>query len=266
VTSALPYRVSPDDIVTYSLRCGRPGSDDYYRRVDDLTQEVRHHGAQVLWTVLPLAGQVLLHPGGRAQTLFEVLTLGVLWRTHGAGVSAAGMGGRVVLADATASRDRGRRVASSGRRHDKLLASEDCVAGAGNDRHPLPTPDGLNGLLAFLAEAQAYEFELKPLGMWRDRLSHLPGQDWLKTMDSIDRFAGWFEARSLEILGSFTQRVEQFVASQATCASRRQDASLRRRRRLEYHLNMVGTELLNHACRLAAWRAERLFCFPPACA
>jgi hypothetical protein len=70
-----------------------------------------------------------------------------------------------------------------------------------------------------------------------------------KTFYLIEEFTQWFEKRSVEVLGKYTENVESFLKNSGKFYQWREDRISCTRSRLEYHLNMVGAELLNRAFR-----------------
>jgi len=70
-------------------------------------------------------------------------------------------------------------------------------------------------------------------------------------------FSAWFEARSEAALGRYTPQVEHYLTEIRPHYRWREDVIFCGRRRVEYHLNMVGTETLNRVFRqVSQHRAE----------
>ncbi len=84
-------------------------------------------------------------------------------------------------------------------------------------------------------------------------------------LEAVAQLASWFESRSLDVLGRFTCNVDAFLSGLQRCSASREDALLCGRSRSEYHLNMVGTELLNRAYRRSFRSAPRHLVLLPAC-
>ena len=78
-------------------------------------------------------------------------------------------------------------------------------------------------------------------------------------------FAAWFEARSLDVLGDYTANVEAFLTEKHPAYRWRENRIFTGRRRVEYHLNVVGTTIMNRAFREAFQAADRQIVFVPPC-
>ncbi len=90
----------------------------------------------------------------------------------------------------------------------------------------------------------------------------------LFTQDAVARcleLADEFAKVSLDALGKYTEQVEHFLAVEAPKYRRRYDARLLARTRLEYHLGMLGTEILNRAFRQRFLATRRKTVIVPPC-
>jgi hypothetical protein len=105
-----------------------------------------------------------------------------------------------------------------------------------------------------------------------DRLSQ-----WQDYFDTLDHRAAWhvivrslalaeaFAEDSQRALGIYTERVEHFLSEIAPTYRRRYDSELVSRSRLEYHLGMLGTEILNRVYRERFLAAGRKIVILPPC-
>jgi hypothetical protein len=82
---------------------------------------------------------------------------------------------------------------------------------------------------------------------------------------AVIEFAGWFEARSLDVLGAYTANVDRFLAEKHPAYRWRENRIFTGRQRVEYHLNMVGTTIMNRAFRESFLAADRRIVFVPPC-
>jgi len=78
-------------------------------------------------------------------------------------------------------------------------------------------------------------------------------------------FAAWLKARSEAALGRYTPQVEHYLTKVHPHYRRREDVIFCGRRRVEYHLNMVGTETLNRVFRPRFLSTERKGVVVPPC-
>ena len=75
-----------------------------------------------------------------------------------------------------------------------------------------------------------------------------------------------FERESAQALGTYTQGVEKFLATEYGAAARfREDQIFCGRLPAEYHLNMVAAEMMNRGLRVAFERTPRKAVLVPAC-
>jgi len=73
-----------------------------------------------------------------------------------------------------------------------------------------------------------------------------------------------FAEASRDVLGKYTENVESFLAKEAPKYRHRYDSQLLSRTRLEYHLGMLGTEILNRAyCQHFLATGRRMVILPP---
>jgi uncharacterized protein len=74
-----------------------------------------------------------------------------------------------------------------------------------------------------------------------------------------------FDRMSQDKLGAYTAQVGSFLENEASKTLWRYDAVLRNRTRLEYHLAMLGTEILNRAYRLKFLACQQKMVILPPC-
>ncbi len=82
--------------------------------------------------------------------------------------------------------------------------------------------------------------------------------------DAVD-FAQWFDRASAAMLGEFTPNVEKFVNRETQKYRWREDRIACTRTRVEYHLNMVGAEIMNRAFRASFLPTDRKTVLVPGC-
>jgi hypothetical protein len=123
----------------------------------------------------------------------------------------------------------------------------------------------LDNLLRWLSASGDFPQEFLRLSAWRDFLQTLPSEQRQDYLVSAQAFAAWFDRAGLEHLGRYTPNVERFIARTRPRYRWRRDAVLCGRQRLEYHLNMIGTEILNRAFREPFLQTQRKVLFLPPC-
>ncbi len=258
------------EIITYSLRDEQGRSDGFYRDIAAFTDEV-------LREIDARAGPLLdgFHAFVRAtgrevertrsEYALELLVLSVLARVYGPcapGVSPAARGVLVGLARLR-------------RRAKVLRPGLDTLQGAlVNALLPLDarqgsdcalTLDTFDALLGWLSAAGKFEQEVGRLRGWRQFWAGRPAAASRDELCAVAGLGEWFEAASLAALGRYTPNVEHVLAEIYPSYRGREDQVLCGRRRVEYHLNMVGVEILNRAFRPAFLATSRKFVLAPPC-
>lgn len=259
------------DVITYSLRDGQAQSDQYYRDVVAFTDKVLAEAEDRVQSLVE-AFQSYLEKTGRetprtfSEYAFELLTLGVLWRVYaGDALGLAQVPRRALTA-----------LVRLRQRSDCLKPSADFLRGVlGNlflssdgrrlTETPAPTLAHLGRLLDWLATSDAFTQEVKRLRTWRDFLADQSPEEATENLAAAISFAAWLEARSETALGRYTPHVERFLAETHPSYRWREDAIFCGRRRVEYHLNMVGTEVLNRAFRESFLGTTRKVVISPPC-
>jgi hypothetical protein len=253
--------------ITYSLRAGARDASRYYEDVRRFADDVLAEGAGLLPIADALADWA--EETGREarrtaeEHLVEALTLGTLWRIYG---------------------DRARHLSAAPARameklyqlrqdHRALKPAADALRGIGATLHlaaedgrteRAPDLDELDRLVRWAAATGDLEHEALRLGLWRDFLrAHAAAAPAI--LGEVVELAAWFEARSEAALGRYTPAVETFRRDVAPTHRFREDHVFVDRRRVEYHLGMIGAELLNRVYRAVFLATEQKAVLAPSC-
>jgi hypothetical protein len=211
---------TPRRIITYTLRDESGPSDGYYRTIAAFSDDVLAQVESALGPVIANYQQHLLTTGEQPrdwyECVFELLTLGVLWRAY-------------QTSDAPY------------------------------------TLEGLEGLIGTLELTGKFTQEIAHLRAWHKYLSTLLPSGSSQMLERVMACAANFQERAERALGRYTPNVEHFLASEWSMDEGRDDSVLRGHKRVEYHLNMVGTEWLSRAFRPAFLAAPRKVVLAPPC-
>lgn len=249
---------------TYTLRPSGSPPDLYLRSVSRLADEVLAAGAQLL-PIVQAYGAFVERTGRESRRsepeyLLEALTLGVLWRARGTDATVRCEGTVRAFVEALAAHRRagGARVRDGS---TSLILSLDAPYEPGD---PRPTLADLERLLTWLVASGEYDDEALRLDGWAAFLRAEPASApaWL---EELVAFAIAFEAWSDHALGIFTAGVARWFREELPRRRWREDTLQCARRRVEYHLAMVGAELLNRAWRPAFLSCERHVVVMPGC-
>jgi hypothetical protein len=85
--------------------------------------------------------------------------------------------------------------------------------------------------------------------VWQKYLLEQPRAEAEELLATAITFALWFEESSEEVLGRYTSHVDRFLNEVRPKHYWREDVIFCGRRWMEYHMNMVGSELMNRAFR-----------------
>ena len=260
-------------VITYSLKDTQKNSDRYYQQVADFTDEFL---VQAESLVRPLVDQYIDFiatyqietPRSFAEYAIELLLVGVLWREYAPDAVKINWTSRNILAGLVRARQKS----------TLLKPGIDVLRGwlgqavlpvtfhrrEKDVRPPLTLPN-LRKLTGWLEAAGDFPEETARIRQWLEYFAVLPPSALEKDLASVLALAAWFETHSLQALGMYTARVDDFLEEDWPHYKFREDRVLCGRRRVEYHLNMVGTEILNRAFRPAFMAAEHKIIFVPPC-
>ncbi len=259
------------DAITYSLKAGHSRSDQYYEDIAIFTDEVlayanRDFGPLIAAFTRFLAETEREEARTPPEYLFELLMLGIFWRVYATKALKLGRLPQRTLA----------KLAQWHERDVWLKPVVDAVRGAlgtlfltrngqRSPESPALTLDHLARLLDWLAATGDFDQEIKRLRAWHDFFAvQSPLTRQAQFTDTL-AFADWFAGRSEQALGPYTPHVERFLAETHPGYRWREDMIFCGRQRVEYHLNMVGTEIMNRAFRQGFLAAGRKIVLVPPC-
>ncbi len=246
---------SQDPPVTYSLRAGAASSEEYYLTVRLFVDEILARAAEIVAPIVEdFSGYIkafdLESVRRREEYILELLAFGILWNTYGGYALHVRRAPFVTLA----------RMGEWRKHHQKLKPLIDLVRGIMITLFLLPRK-GASGprTLPMLREVDRLSLWLDATGefreqalrfvRWRAYWETLSIGDQIAVRDRVFGFADWFTGRSEQVLGTYTARVNRFLQKSAGRYRWREDRISCMRSRVEYHLNMVGAEILNRAFR-----------------
>ncbi len=258
------------EVITYSLRDYAPRSDQYYLDIATFTDIVLEEAKTRL--IQPVESfQCFLSAAGREQVrstpeyLLELLTLGVLWKVYASRSGSLPYAPQQALVGLVSLRKKNARLKPLADGLRGMLNGLFLWSGDGRVVNSPATLKHFDDLLGWLSASGDFPQEVQRLSVWRDFLHTLPPAQLESQLTAVREFTDWFERSSLERLGHYTPNVERFLAETRTHYRWRRDAILCGRQRIEYHLNMVGTEVLNRAFRQAFLQTKSKVLFLPPC-
>ncbi len=261
--------------ITYSLRAGQMFSDAYYQEISAFTSEVLTQVESCLLPTIQSFRDAIEASGGEPprtvhEYAFELLVLGVLWRRYAPAAAGVPPLPQHAL----------RRMAALRKQHPTIKPVVDPLRGilarlflvAPHRNHSVPTTsltvpnlETLEQLLDWLAASGDFQQEVLRLRAWHGFLAQHGTQDAGTMLAACIQLGDWFATRSNEVLGCYTPNVDRFLIDTHLRYRWREDAIFCGRQRVEYHLGMVGTEVLNQAFRQAFLATERKVLLVPPC-
>ena len=125
--------------------------------------------------------------------------------------------------------------------------------------------DHLGMLLGWLDATGEFTREVSRLRQWEQYLCTLKREAAEDIIATSITLAAWFGDRSAEALGKYTKNVDRYLNEIRPEHYWHEDVIFCGRRRVEYHLNMVGAEIMNRAFRERFLKTRKKAVLIPAC-
>ncbi len=245
--------------ITYSLKADQPRSDAYYRDIAIFTGEVIEQAEKRVGPLVDRFQASAKEARTRAEFFYELLALGVFWQVYAARALQLSRPPQRLLSLLANARQRSPALKPI---IDGLRGPLAALFLARNKRElsasAVPTRSQLARLLDWMEAAGDFDQEVERLRVWLGVLDE-------QQIAPVMAFAEWFTARSLEKLGCYTPNVETFLAETHPHYRWREDYIFCGRQRVEYHLGMVGTEILNRAFRNSFLTTQQKIVLVPPC-
>lgn len=241
--------------VTYSLRDTEDSSDLFYRELAVFTDEVLGQCGKLLKAAISGYSAYCTvnkprRPRSREEYSFELLVLGTLWNIY----SGDSSGLEKIPAQLLSG------LAKLRRQGGTLKPGIDFIRGILSTIYLSPdlydhlfkldvSLEHLDILLGWLDAAGEFHREVIRLREWEQYLKTLKKEAAEDILATSITLAAWFGDRSEEALGKYTENVDRYLNEFRPDRYWREDVIFCGRRRAEYHLNMVGAEIMNRAFR-----------------
>ncbi len=241
--------------ITYALHSNGSGTSTYYTSVANLTNDIL---ARAELSIMPIAkkyriyliGYRLEEPRTIEEYTYELLNLGVLWRAYGGTALAVKLAPFHFMAKLSQWR----------KTHPRWKPYIDLVRGMILSLFLVPIPvkrtesaprtlNDLERLVTWLEATGDFREDAFRYIRWLGYLGTKPKEFFDGVMKSVLSFTDWFEKESEVRMGTFTPNVDSFVSKNTFRYRWREDRFSCLRSRVEYHLNMVGAEIMNRAYR-----------------
>ncbi len=259
-------------IITYSLKPEAKSFDGYYKDIKLFSDIVIDEGIKMTAPWINrfkkfISDNHLEKPLADSEYMLELLTMGVLWLRYSDDGIALNKASKDVLKKLVEMRQKGGALKpgadfARGVLSTLVLYSEhrpelvECLKFSTNN---------LLKLVGWLEAAGEFVQEVKRIERWLKYLETVSAEETSDLISACAAFALWFEQKSLEELGKYTEGVEEYLKTVEETHRWREDLIFCGRQRLEYHLNMAGAEIMNRAYRNDFLMTSRKAILLPAC-
>lgn len=254
------------EIVTYTLQANDLGTEAYYRDVARFTDEVLEKaGAEPgIPEIAKYAARRSMEPEDVRISVLEFLMIGVFWRSYGKFAAPLSLpAASRWLPRLYAWKSKGPRVRWA---VDLLKGCLNTAQLEKKRRAELRVHvRGFGKLIRWLQATGEFGPECRRLAVWLAFLRSRPESESRNLLLRAIRFAGWFERRSRCELGKYTPEVDAFIKARRNAMRWKENLMFCTRGRVEYHLNMVGAELMNRAYRERFLRTKKKKVLLPIC-
>jgi len=259
------------DIITYTLKSRYTDSSDFYKVIKEFKEEVVTEADKVLDTAIEGYMSYVKNKDeskllSRDEYILELLCLGTFYNIYGK--SALNMNvipGKLL------------KCLSNLRRHSSTIKTGiDFLRGimftlflhknyADDKISPDCSVSQLKKLIQWMDASGEIFYESKRIKGWYRYLSTCGKKSAADILASIIMYAQWFRERSQEVLGIYTQNIETFFKSRLSDHRWKEDIIFCGRQRTEYHLNMIGAQIMNDAFRKRFVNCSKKLVVVPAC-
>ncbi|MCL4303580.1 MAG: DUF116 domain-containing protein [Anaerolineae bacterium] len=246
------------DRLTYSLRLEARNSNSYYTAISALTDQWLAHAQSVVGDLINEFQRFRRTAGlpehSPAEDTFELLVLGVLLREHSRHAAGLPAWTAHLLAGLVTWQDRwpwaeGMIKAVRGFIGGLIAPREWNGTATPKNGQEATAGDGAVTCLLHWLRAHGQGTQADRLAVWLDYLKTIGPERAQAAISQSLALAGNFARESEAALGQYTTGVESFRTAVKPQLRFRYDSELVLRTRLEYHLGMLGTELLNRSYR-----------------
>ncbi|MCW6088339.1 DUF116 domain-containing protein [Clostridium sporogenes] len=255
------------EIITYTLCNKDKNSNRYYQDLSIFTDEVisKIYNESNNW-INDFKKFILKNNieklRSNAEYLLELLMLGVLWRCYVNKAILLKNTPKNILIKLSKLREKENMKKSS----DFFRGILETLFLYKNSSHKVDyTLDNVKKLIQWLSATGEFKQEVKRLEKWEKFLSNKSEDEIKNFLLLITNLGEWFEVRSEEVLGIYTKNVNEFHDSTYKKHKWKEDIIYCGRKRVEYHLNMVGADILNRAYREEFLKTKEKRLLLPAC-
>lgn len=253
-------------IITYSLRNYKQNSEQYYKDIFVFTDKVLDKAYIELTTFLQdicdfISSSQVENVRSKEEYIIDFLSLSVFYKVYIGKSMALHTIPQKILKHISYNRD-----------NKYLKSSIDYIRGIlitlfaiHEKRHVIHDLNGIQALIKWMMAVGDFKQEVIRFNIIRSFLIE-KDEIYIKNfLDTILSFGEWFKGESKQALGIYTCNVEKFLEENYKSYRYKENFVFCGRKEVEYHLNMVGAEIMNRAFREDFLNTERKRLLLPAC-
>jgi hypothetical protein len=257
-------------VITYSLIDSSGNSNNYYTCVRDFTDKVIEKANNSIGDLIKEFEFYIQETGVKPERvgyefIVEVLVLGVSWKVYGEKSINSNSLLRLLLVEISKLRHKFHGLKPTLDFMKGYLLTFLFYHKPKKEKAIIPTINQLKKLLLCLEAFGDFEFEAKRLKDWVEFLSGLQTDKAYRHLLNLMEFANWFEAKAQKSLQKYTGNVDSFIKQKYKFYRWREDVVFCLRKPVEYHLNMVGAELMSREYKKDFVNVSPKMVFLPAC-
>lgn len=257
--------------ITYSLKLNNTDSEQYYSDVKFFADKVLAKSGESISSIVGdyvayIKEYNLEEPRLEEEYVLELLSFGILWHTYAQTALNVKRAPFITLAKMGEWRKKYQRLKpiidlSRGLLTTLFLLPENKQ----KEFIPAPSLENIDRVCRWFEATGEFREQAIRFVRWRAYWAILTTQKLHEIFLAIADFRNWFEVNSLEAVGKYTEEVESFLHESENKYRWREDRISCSRSRLEYHLNMVGAELMNRAFRKEFLETDATAVLLPGC-
>lgn len=256
--------------ITYSLSGNEGNSDSYYGDISVLTDEILNN-AVYLYPAADnmmnrLAANGIEKLRSREEYVYDLISIGVYWNIYGAAALSSRWEMMKTLSFLYNLRRKYKSIKPQADRLRGILATIFLARGGSAERREkTPSIKQIDRLILWLEASGEFREEVKRYKLWSSYWHAAGAENVFEEIDSAVSFARWFEARCGRALYRHTFNVEAFLMMKRPLHKWKEDYIFCGREELEYHLSMVGAEIMNRAYQTDFASTKKRAVLLPAC-
>lgn len=257
-------------IITYSLKNENVNSDDYYKNVSKFTDEVMKNAEDLSKEIIESFKKYIKENKieklrTTEEYMLEFLIIGVLWQLYSDDAIKLACLPKKILAEFNNLRQRGGDIKNKVDIIRGILSTIFLMPNDNYNSNAALTYENFDKLINWMAVSSEFDEEVRRFLSWKKYICYIGKEKTKEFFTTAVTLALYFSARSEAILGKYTNKVNEFLKNEYPKHKWREDVIFCGRQRVEYHLNMVGAEILNRVFRNDFLKTQRKKLILPAC-